>query len=211
MSTPVMILLVGFLFIVFFGGFSLLRREGLSMRFAIEALLVTFLVSGLTWALRLTLHPVIFLGVLYLLTLRVRLLVDAGNLYARRGRYDLAARFYQLAGNAGADQSSRMIVLLNRHTLTLQEGDLDGAIAGFKALLEEAGRGYLGLKYEAAAHYNLGVAYRRKGAAAQAIAEFNAAIDSLPSSLYAQRAEAALNQMHQPDTSSQNAAEGGEG
>lgn len=199
MSVPEMILLVGFLFIVVFGGFSLLRREGLSLRFALEALLVTGLFSGLAWYLGLNLHPILFLGVLYLVTMRVRLLVDAGNLFSRRGRYDIASRLYRLAGSAGADKSSRMIVRFNQHVLALQTGDLEGAIAGLRDLLGETTGGFLGVKHEAAAHYNLGVAYRRNGETSQAITEFNAAIDCMPSSIFAQQAEIALNQLRKSD------------
>jgi len=55
----------------------------------------------------------------------------------------------------------------------------------------------LGLRHEAAAHYNLGAAYRRKGLEAQAIREFNAVIDTWPASPYARRAEDALEQGRQ--------------
>ena len=86
------------------------------------------------------------------------------------------------------DRAGRLIVEINRGTLCLQKGDLDGSIEVFKAILEGTGQGHLGAKYEAAAHYNLGQAYRRKDLEAQAIAEFNNVLDTWPASEYAHHA-----------------------
>ena len=47
-------------------------------------------------------------------------------------------------------------------------------------------------KHECATHYNLAVAYERKGMDAQAVVEFNAALDTWPGSEYGRRAAAAL-------------------
>ena len=71
MTPPLLLLLTGLLYVLFFGGLSLLRREGLSVRFAVESVVITLVVVGLTYFADLQITPVVFLVVLYLLTLRV--------------------------------------------------------------------------------------------------------------------------------------------
>jgi len=74
----------------------------------------------------------------------------------------------------------------------LQQNKLDEAVTGFTSVLHQAGHDYLGVKYEAAAHYNLAIAYLRKNMEARAVIEFNAVMDTWPASQYARRAEAAI-------------------
>ena len=66
----------------------------------------------------------------------------------------------------------------------------------FTEVLSQANQGYLGVKYEAAAHFNLGVAYLRNNNASMATVEFNAVLDTWPASLYARRAQEALERQH---------------
>jgi tetratricopeptide (TPR) repeat protein len=194
-SLPVLLLLVGFAYIILFGGLALLRREGLSLRFAIEALVITGLVSGLAALTSLSVHPVFFLLLLYLITMRVRLLVDVGTFLARRGRFSQAERVYQLATRLRPDQTGSLVIQVNRGTALLQSGKPDEAIAVLNGVLEKSGQGYLGVKYEVATHYNLAVAYLRKNKEAQAIIEFNAVLDTWPASEYARHAAQALEQL----------------
>jgi tetratricopeptide (TPR) repeat protein len=191
-TLPVLLLLVGFAYIVLFGGLSLLRREGLSLRFALEAVVFTGLVSGLAALTGISIHPVFFLLGLYLVTMRVRLLVDIGTLFARRGRFSQAEQVYQLAAHLWPDLTGSLILQVNRATALLQSGKLDEAIGIFKETLDQKSSGFLGRKYEAAAYYNLGVAYLRKGMDGQATVAFNSAIDTLPASEYARSAARAL-------------------
>ena len=192
MSLPIILLLEGFCFVVLFGAVSLLKREGLSKRFAIEGVAFTLLVSGLTALAGIQTHPVIFLVLIYLLTMRVRVLVDLGTILARRGQFEQADKLYRLAARLWPDATNRLILQVNQGTSLLQQKKLDEAIAMFNEVLTQAGRGYLGVKYEAATHYNLGVAYLRKNMDAKASIAFNSVIDTWPASLYAHRAEAAL-------------------
>lgn len=192
LSLPIILLLVGFSYIVLFGAISLLKREGLSRRFAFEALIITLLVSGLTTLTGIQPHPVLFLIVLYLLTMRVRLLVDLGNILARRGQFEAADKFYNLAASLWPDTTNRLILRVNQGTSLLQQKKLDEAITIFNEVLEQSEQGYLGVKYEAATHYNLGVAYLRKNMDANASIAFNAVIDAWPASEFARRAEVAL-------------------
>jgi tetratricopeptide (TPR) repeat protein len=182
MSLPLIILLVGLSYVVLLGGLALFRREGLSLRFAIEAVCITAIVSGLAALTGFPINPVLFLILLYLLTMRVRLLVDLGNVFARQGKNLQAGKLYTLAANLWPDASSKLILMVNQATLLLQENQPDEAIAMFGDVLQQAGQGYLGVKYEAAAHFNLGVAYLRKNLPARATIEFNAVITWWPCS-----------------------------
>ncbi|MBN1452407.1 MAG: tetratricopeptide repeat protein [Anaerolineales bacterium] len=194
MNTSILILTVGGAYIVLFGGLSLLRREGLSTRLAIEAILITALVSGLAALTGRQIHPVFFLLFLYLITMRVRILVDLGNTLAKKGRFSQAERLYQLAMHLWPDQTGKLIIQINEGTALLQQSRMDEAIQTFKNVLVKSNQDYLGVKYEVAAHYNLGVAYLRKNLDALATVEFNTVLDTWPASEFAQRATSALEQ-----------------
>jgi tetratricopeptide (TPR) repeat protein len=205
---PILLLLEGLLFVAVFGALSLFRREGLSIQFAVEAVVITLIASGLTAFTPLDVSPIFLLIVIYLVTMRVRLLVDLGTVLAQRGQFAQADRVFTLALRLWPDQAGRLIVRVNQGATCLQRNALDEAIAIFQDVLQKAGQGYLGIKYEAAAHYNLGVAYRRKKMDAQAIAEFNAVLDTWPASVYARRAGMALEQSRRkekPPTSEKDA------
>jgi tetratricopeptide (TPR) repeat protein len=198
----VMLLIIGIAYILIWGGMSLLRREGLSMRFALEALAITLIFTLLAAIGVLQIHPVLFLALLYLITLRARLLVDLANSFAKRGQFLRADRIYNFASRLWPDNSSSMIINLNHTISLLQRGETDRAIEDFNGLLRSGQGGYLGVKYEAAAHYNLAQAYLRKGMGADATREFNLAIDTWPGSEYSRRAQHALErQRHKASTS----------
>lgn len=206
-SLPVILLLEGFSFVVLFGTVSLLKREGLSRRFAIEAVIFTLIVSGITALTGIQTHPVLFLILIYLLTMRVRILVDLGNIFARRGQFEVADKLYILAERLWPDSTNRLILKVNQGTSLLQQKKLDEAIAMFTDVLDHATQGYLGVKYEAATHYNMGVAYLRKNMDARASIAFNAVVDTWPASEYARRAEVALERNRRksnPSTSKEN-------
>jgi tetratricopeptide (TPR) repeat protein len=198
-SLPLLLLLEGLLYVVFFGALSLFRREGLSIPFAIEALVITAVATGLTAFTPLTVNPIVMLVIVYLVTMRVRLLVDLGTLFAQRGQFARSDRLFALAMRLWPDQTGRLMIQVNQGVACLQRKSLDEAITIFKSVLGQVGQGYLGVKYESAAHYNLGVAYRRKNMEAQAITEFNAVLDIWPASVYARRAELVLAQMRHKD------------
>jgi len=194
-----MLLLEGLLFAAVVGVLSLFRREGLSVQFAVEVTAITLIASALTAFTAYTVNPLVLLIVVYLVTMRVRLLVDLGTLLAQRSQFAWADRIYALALRLWPDHCGRLIVQVNQGVALLQRNLLDEAIAVFKSVLEQAHLGYLGVKYESAAHYNLGVAYRRKKMDAQATAEFNAVLNTWPASVYARRAAMALEQGRRKD------------
>jgi len=200
MSLALMTGLMGLLYIVVFGGLSLLRREGLSARFAVEAIIITVIAVVIITVFAISIHPVLFVLVLYIVTLRVRILVDLANTFAKRGNFVQAEKVYSMAARLGPDMTNELIIEVNRSIMLIQENKLDEAISAFTDVLSQANQGYLGVKYEAAAHFNMGVAYLRKNIPAMATKEFNSAIDTWPASLYAQRAQQALNRLHHKDT-----------
>lgn len=197
MTPSFFLLLLGFIYIVLFGALALLRREGLSLRFALESLVITLALSAIHAFTGIELHPVLFLIILYLITMRSRLLVDLGNLFARRGQFDRATQIYTLGLHLWPDASTRLIIQVNQGAALIQHNNLDEAIALLNQVLQHADQGHLGLKYEAASHYNLGVAYRAKKLMTQAMKEFRAVLDVWPVSEYGRRAQLALERERQ--------------
>lgn len=196
MAPHLLLALVGLLYVLFSGILSFFRREGLSMRFTIEAVLLTAIAAAATlagWAL----PPVVFLFLLYLITMRVRLLVDFGNTLARRGNHATAEWVYGLAEHLWPDEAGRLLVKLNQGVLDLQRGRLEKSVAAFREVLAAAERGYLGVKSQSACYYNLGVAYQRQGQDAQATLAFNSVLDTWPASEYARYARIALEKRKQ--------------
>jgi tetratricopeptide (TPR) repeat protein len=190
MHPALLILLVGLLYLLGFGALSFMRRQGLSTRFAIEGLIVAALGAALAFA-SVPVHPAVFLIVIYLVTMRVRLLVDLGNWFTSRKQHDQALALFRLALQLGPDAVSRQIVLINRGVTQLRMQDPETAYLTLsEALTEEVVRP--GAKYLAAGYYNLGLACRRTGREAEAVRRFNEAIDALPNSIYAQGARQAL-------------------
>jgi tetratricopeptide (TPR) repeat protein len=194
MSLPGLLLIVGFTYIIIWGGLLLLRREGLSMRFALEGGAVTLITSGLAAWTSFQPQPILFLFLLYLITMRVRLLVELANVFAQRCKFEWADTFYNLANRMWPDPSGYFLILINSGVSYLQRGETERAIDAFNNVLQKAGESFLGLKSEAATHYNLGQAYLRKDMGARAVLEFNKVIDIMPASPYAQHAQDALEQ-----------------
>jgi tetratricopeptide (TPR) repeat protein len=195
-----LLLLVACLFVLVFGALGYFRREGLSVQFALEAAALTLLLVGGSWLLRFDLNPFLFLGLLYLVTMRSRLAVDGANLLVGRKKYDLAFKIYRLCLAWWPDDASRLIVLTNRGAAEIRSGQVDIAIKTLESVLEMDKRPRLGLKYEAACHYNLGYAYEKEGQDAKAISQYNEAIDALPGSLYAKAAQVALERRKKKDS-----------
>ena len=199
LDPTLLLLLIACVYVLLFGALSLLRREGLSVQFALEVAALTAILIGGSRLLGISISPFVFLLLLYLITMRSRLTVDLANLLARRGDFDIAFRLYNLALAWWPDLASRLIVLTNRGVAELHSGQLDAAIETLESVLEAGKRPRLNLKYEAACLYNLGFAYEKKGLDTKAVARYNEAIDLLPGSLYAQAAESALKRRRTKD------------
>lgn len=191
MNPHLLLILIALCYIVIVGGLAALRREGFSLQFALEVALITGLLVILSLLTGRAPHPVFSLILIYLVTMRARLLVDLGTMLARSGRARQAMGVYDLALKLKPDGPSRQVVLLNQAVYHLQQSQLPLAIAMLEHLVNEP-QNQPGPKYEAAARYNLAVAYQRQGNDARAVVEFNKAIDAMPGSLYASRAQMAL-------------------
>ena len=148
--------------------------------------MITAIGTGLRYA-GVALHPLAFLIVLYLITMRVRLLIDMGNWFSARGKSTRALTLYRLALRVGPDLSSRQIVLINRGVAQLRNQDHEAAYYTLReALAEEDGQ--IGAQHLAASYYNLGLACRRSGREAEAVRRFNEAVDAWPNSIYGRAA-----------------------
>jgi len=195
MSLQTMIAWIGLLYILVFSGMSILRREQVSIRFVVESICITAITYVLVAYTPLQIHAAIFLVVLYGFTLRARLLVDLANAFARSGRNKLADKVYLLASHLWPDKPSKTIINVNRAIFLVQDNRLDEAIALFSQLLNPEDKKYLSARFEAAVHYNLGVAFLRQDNQSLAEIEFNTVIETWPTSPYAERSQQALDRM----------------
>jgi tetratricopeptide (TPR) repeat protein len=190
MPPSLTILLVGALYILGFSGLSIVRRQKPSLRFLVEGGILT--VFGVIASLVLgPLHPILFLAVVYLATMRVRLLVDMANFFTSRGRYKRALALLDLALRLGPDTAGRQIVLINRGVTQLRMGQPEAAYFTLKAVLlgEEV---KTAARYLAAGYYNMGVACQRTSRKQEAARHFRRTIEILPGSIYAHAASQAL-------------------
>jgi tetratricopeptide (TPR) repeat protein len=193
MNPQLLVILVGLFYILIFGGMSLLRREGLSIQFALEALAIIVLVVLIGSATGTTVHPIFLFILLYLVTMRARLLTDLANMLFKRRGYPPAEQLYRLALRLFPDRTGRFIVLVNWGIARLLDGDIEGTIATLKDVLTAADEGGgLGRKYEAACRYNLAIAHRKDGDDVEAVQQFKQVIELFPASVYGQAAEKAL-------------------
>lgn len=202
MDTLFLLLFGGLSYILVFGGLLVLRHEVLSIRFALETLILIALVGCLSFLTGAAVHPLLFFGLLFLVTLRIRLLVDLGGFLSDRGHLQAAERIYRLASYLAPDPAGQLSIRLHQGCARLQLGFLEEAIEIFDSILLP-GRGFKGTSFEAACHYNLGLAYQRKGMGMLAIREFKLILDTWPVSKYADNASAALSHQAQEMLESQ--------
>jgi hypothetical protein len=193
MSPLLIVILVGLFYILVIGGMSLIRQEGLSVQFALESLAIVGLAVLVGLASGTTIDPIVLFVLLYLVTMRSRLLTDLANLFSGRQGYAMAERLYRLGLGLYPDRVGRYVVLVNWGIARLHSGDAAGAVEKLSDVLRTAAdTGGMAPKYEAACRYNLGVAQRRLGNETQATIEFNKVVDTFPASIYGEAAERAL-------------------
>ena len=138
MNPYLLIALVGLIYIVVFGGLSVIRREGLSTQFAFEVLGITAMVAVGGLLTRTRVNAVLFLILVYLLSMRARLLVDLANLLSARGRQRDAITLLQWAIRLYPDRSTRLIILVNMGIVQLRRQNPESAQALFELVLEDA-------------------------------------------------------------------------
>jgi tetratricopeptide (TPR) repeat protein len=192
MTPSFLIFMVGLLYVVIFWALSLLRRERLSNQFAYEGLSLTAIAfAAVQWG-GIAFHPIYFLILIYFITMRVRLLVELGNLISKSGRHSQALVIYRLALHLFTDRSSRLIALINMGAAYLSLARPDCAIEVLESAKAYTSK-QLGPKHEAGCCYNLGMAYRRAGRHVDALRQFAEIGDIYPMSAYARLAEKARN------------------
>jgi len=192
LNISLVLLLVGCSYIAIFGGLSLLRREGLPLRLAVEGLAITAVFVGLSLASIFSLHPIFFLLVFYLLAMRVRLLIDVSRLLRNVVRPERLLPLYSLALRLWPDAAGRVLVQIDRGATLLRAGRPREAVAALEDALAHRPGGRFNPRYEAICRYNLGQACRHLGEDTRAYAEYNQVIELLPGTIYAQLAERAL-------------------
>jgi tetratricopeptide (TPR) repeat protein len=192
LNPHLLILIVGISYIVIFGVTAILKQEGISTQFMLEALTLTLLMAGGGYKTDSAVNPILFVFGLYLLTMRSRLLVDLAGLFSSRGRQRDAIRLLQVALGVWPDKPSRLIVLVNMGIIQLRRENPESAQSLLEMALEEGKHGGLGRRHEAAAHYNLGVIMRRQDKHPKAVKHFREAIKALPNSHFSKAAEEAL-------------------
>ena len=84
MASPLLLALSGLLYVLVFGGLMFLRQEGISARFAIEASVIVAIGVGFAQVTGFAMNPAWVSSCCTSITMRVRLLVDLGNMLARR-------------------------------------------------------------------------------------------------------------------------------
>lgn len=189
MNPHLLILLVGLFYILIFGGLSLLRREGLSTQFAVEAFVITAIVVVISFLVNTAVNPLAFLIFVYLVTMRGRLLVDIANFLSSRGRQRDAINLLQLALRLLPDRSTRLVIQVNMGIVQLRRKNPTSAQGLFEEVLREMEEGGgLGVKYEAACRYNLGQAYLQQNREVEAVRQFNETTIIYPNSIYAKSA-----------------------
>jgi tetratricopeptide (TPR) repeat protein len=189
MNPHLLILLVGLFYILIFGSLSLLRREGLSTQFAVEAFIITVFVVLIAFLVNTAVNPLAFLIFIYLVTMRGRLLVDIANFLSSRGRQRDAINLLQLALRLFPDHSTRLVIQVNMGIIQLRRKNPASAQDLFEGVLREMEeRGGLGVKYEAACRYNLGQAYMQQDREVEAVRQFNETTIIYPNSIYARSA-----------------------
>ncbi len=195
MYHPALVILVtGLVFILAFGGLGYIRGYGLSGQLAAEGLAITGFFAILVWATNYPLNPILFLIILYLSSMRVRLLLDAGNFFLNAGRIPTAISLYNLALKLWPDLPSRCIAKINLGVAKIRSGALQEAIAILEEVLEKH-KETISFKHEAACLFNLGIAYRRAGLKDRAIQCLKEASDLFPDSLYGRRAKELLKEI----------------
>jgi len=193
MNTQLVTPLTGLLFILVFGGLSAVRGQRLSLQFALEGLALTAIATAFIFLAGIPVNPVLFLVVIYLVTMRTRWLVDLGNFLSRRRQHSAGLAAFSLAQRLWPDAVGRMLARIGTGVAHLNAGDPESAIAVMRETLGDMPEG-ISSRYEAGCRYNLGLAYRRAGREKEANLEFRRVLAADQNSLFATGARAALRQ-----------------
>ena len=129
--------------------------------------------------------------ILYAVTMRARIVVDVGNFLCQRSRYDSAHALYRLTLRMWPEPIAHGSALINTSVAYLRAEEPERAATVLENMIAtEAPEA--GLTLQAAARYNLAVAYRKMGRESEARLLFQQVLDLHPGSMYGVGARHAL-------------------
>ena len=191
-SESQVLLLAGSLLLLVAWLIARIRGEHLPTRTLMEglALLLTGYASALAG------HPpslIPFLALLYLVVMRVRLFIDAGNFAAGLGHPRAAGRLFGIARHLAPTSPERALICVNEAILQLRAGRYHEALPPLEAAAER--KDLLGRQQRAGCLYNLGVCYHKAGMDAKARACWEEALQAHPACEFGRRARRAIEEI----------------
>ncbi len=183
---------LGLGYVAVFGLMFWVRREGFQVKFTIEGLVLTLI--GTALAFYGLIGPILFLVVLYLVTMRTRVLADAGNYLSNNGHFREALLMFDLGEKMWPDAVGKFMLAIDRGVALFKMGAVKKAIETLEAALEQTSVA-VPAKHLAACHYNLGIAYRRMGETEASRRHFLKVLDIDPDSIYAIGARTGLKKL----------------
>ncbi len=193
---------LGLGYVAVFGLMFWLRREGFQLRFTIEGLVITLI--GTVMAFYGLIGPILFVIAIYLLTMRSRVLEDAGNLLSDNGHFREALLLFEFGEKAWPDPIGKFLLAIDKGVTLLRMGSTEKAIDTMEHALQSAPP-EVPAKHLAACHYNLGIAYRNKGEKEISRMHFLRVLDIDPDSLYGIGARTGLRELSGRDKEPQDA------
>jgi len=183
---------LGLGYVAVFGLMFWVRREGFQVKFTIEGLVLTLI--GTVLAFYGLIGPILFLVVLYLVTMRTRVLADAGNYLSNNGHFREALLMFDLGEKTWPDAMGKFMLAIDKGVALFRMGAVKKAIETLEAALEQTSV-EVPAKHVAACHYNLAIAYQRAGKTEASRQHFLKVLDIDPDSIYAIGARTGLKKL----------------
>lgn len=197
MNTSLLIAILGGFFAILFGLISTLEREGISLQFILEVVILTGLAVGGGYLTGRPANPFLFLLFLYLITMRSRLLSDLANFMSKRGRNREAISMLEVAQYLLPDKPTKQVIELNMGIAHLRDHRFAEAQTHLESVLEKAEKGGLGIRNRTTCLYYLGHALLQQGQISQAKRALRSAVKLFPNSPYGKAAAQSLTDIDQ--------------
>ena len=166
-----------------------IRGEHLPTRTILEGLALILVGYGAALAG----HPpslIPFLFLLYIVAMRVRLFIDAGNFAAGHGHPLAAGRLFGVARHLAPTSPERVLIEVNEAILHLRAGRYQEALPRLEAAAER--KNLLGRQQRAGCLYNLGLCYHKADMEAKARNCWEEALQTHPGCEFGRRARRAI-------------------
>lgn len=197
MNTNLLIAILGGFFVILFGLISTLEREGISLQFILEVILLTSLAAGGGYLTDKPANPLLFLLFIYLITMRSRLLSDLANFLSKRGRNREAISMLEVAQRLLPDRPTKMIIELDMGIAYLRDHQFEVSQAHLESVLEKAEKGGLGIRNRTTCLYYMGHALLQQGQISRAKRALRSAEKLFPNSPYGKAATQSLSDIDQ--------------